>query len=113
MWAEHAVRSDEYEEFCKRCFGRVRRFMPPPAQEVGTAQDVAYREILRDTWKFANQTYEGNGLPLIFGIDERLGVRGGRRYVEDCGSEPCSAERAFCYKHLPKRKYDDYDVNRN
>jgi hypothetical protein len=87
--------------------------MPPPAQEVGTAQDVAYREILRDTWKFANQTYEGNGLPLIFGIDERLGVRGGRRYLEDCGSEPCSAERAFCYKHLPKRKYDDYDVNRN
>lgn len=113
MWAEHAVRSDEYAEFCKRCFGRARRFMPPPTHEVGTAQDVAYRELLRDTWKFANTTHEGNGLPLILGIDELMGVPGGRRYVEDCGSKRCSADRAFCFRHLPMRKYDDYDVNRD
>ncbi len=63
MWAEHASLIEEYAQFCKRCFGRLRRHMP--------------------------------------------------RYVTDCGSEPCSAGWSFCYKHLPKRKYDDYEVNRD
>ncbi len=113
MWAEHAALSNEYAAFCKRCFGRSRRFVAPQVHVVGTVGDIAYRELLRDTWKFANKTHEGNGLPLIFGIDELLGVPDGRRYVEDCGTQVCSADRAFCFKHLPKRKYDDYDANRN
>ncbi len=112
MWAAHAARSVEYAEFCKRCFGRVRRYMPPPRHPVGTIGDIAYGGLLRETWKFADKTHVGNGLPLIFSIDERLAVPGGRHYVEDCGSEPCTGGSAFCYKHLPKRTYDDYDVNR-
>lgn len=108
LWPEHTARSAGYATFCKRCFGRIRQHLPPQVHDVAATADVAYRELLRDTWHLANTSRESCGLSLLFSIDERLAIPGGRRYVEDCGSEPCSAARAFCYRHLPVRTDDSY-----
>ena len=105
LWHEHIVCTRDYEQFCRQAFGRFLHHQP---ESLMTGRNAKRNRgfVLRSTWDLARQaeseTGPLSGLPLLFRLDEELGVADGHRYVEGCGqSGACTAGSVVCYAHLP------------
>lgn len=87
-WHEFILFTRDYDAFCQRAFGRFLHHTPT----VGLGVDNA-RDVMRDgyvlSWHRAcdvegRDPYAADGLPLLFGLDERLDYPAG--FVFDVGA---------------------------
>ncbi len=85
LWHEFILYTRNYQDFCRRAFGRFMHHTP--AVVLGKAQQGNVG--LRRTWWFCCKEEHINPntptrLPLLFAIDTKLGIADGFRYVPDC-----------------------------
>lgn len=85
LWHEFILYTRNYDDFCRRAFGRFMHHTP--AVVLGKAQQGNVG--LRRTWWFCCREEHINPstptrLPLLFAIDAKLGIGDGFRYVPDC-----------------------------
>ena len=86
MWHELVLHTRDYAQFCDAAFVRFLHHTPESAMSVQAA--AANRAAgLGMTFRLAQQDEGGEAgrLPLLFRVDQELGVSGGRRYLADCG----------------------------
>jgi hypothetical protein len=101
LWHEFILYTRNYDDFCRRAFGRFMHHTP--AVVLGQAQQSNVG--LRRTWWYCCREEHINPttptrLPLLFAIDAKLGIGDGFRYVPDCkalreggdGSTHCAGE---------------------
>ena len=103
LWRDLMLDSREYAAFCDVALSRFLPHEPQPATTDGPA--VAHRSsALLATLRLAQQDEGGDAsrLPLLFRIDARLGVAGGRCYLLDCGGrhECFPSTGQTCLRHL-------------
>jgi hypothetical protein len=87
LWHEFILYTRNYEDFCRRAFGRFMHHTP--AVVLGAAQQS--NAGLRRTWWHCCKDENINPrkptrLPLLFAIDAKLGIADGFRYVPDCSA---------------------------
>lgn len=85
LWHEFILYTRNYEDFCRRAFGRFMHHTPA----VVLGQEQQSNVGLRRTWWFCCKEEHINPttptrLPLLFAIDAKLGIGDGFRYVPDC-----------------------------
>ena len=85
LWHEFILYTRHYDEFCSRAFGRFLHHTPA----VALGADRQNNEGLRRVWWRACLEENINPrkptrLPLLFAIDEKLGIEDGFRYAPDC-----------------------------
>ncbi len=108
FWAEFALHTRDYAEFCAATVGR-----PWPPETVIADRSrlgVTLRLVLED------EACVAPALPLLFRVDRELGVAGGRGYLADCGGRgTCHELRdTICLRHVggpgkqPGRKWQDH-----
>jgi hypothetical protein len=100
LWQELALHVREYATFCDVAFGRT--LSPPPRQ--AAVADPQRAGALLATLGYARRD-DGSGptaLPLLFRVDEDLHIRGGRRYLADCGGrgECFQVAGMVCLQHV-------------
>jgi hypothetical protein len=103
LWHELVLHTREYEAFCQAAFGRFLHHVPESAMASPEAAADRSTQLLA-TFELARQD-EGCGpgeLPVLFRVDQRLPVDGGRRYLADCGGRgQCHELRGtVCLQHL-------------
>lgn len=81
LWHEFILDTREYGRFCRAAFGHFSHHVPASASAKGENID----EAMRVTWRQACLEENINPgkatrLPLLFAIDEKLSIVGGRRY---------------------------------
>ena len=87
LWHEFILYTRNYDDFCRRAFGRFMHHTPAVALGKEQQGNVG----LRRTWWFCCKDENINPskptrLPLLFAIDAKLGIGDGFRYVPDCKS---------------------------
>ena len=87
LWHEFILYTRNYEEFCRRAFGRFMHHTPAVVLGKGQQGNAG----LRRTWWFCCKDENINPskptrLPLLFAIDSKLGIADGFRYVPDCSA---------------------------
>ena len=85
LWHELVLHTREYAAFCDAVFGRFLHHQPESAMSAEAAAANRTTRLLA-TLDLARRD-EGcrrQELPLLFRIDQDLGVPGGRRYLADC-----------------------------
>ncbi len=87
LWHEFILYTRNYEDFCRRAFGRFMHHTPAVVLGKGEQGNVG----LRRTWWFCCKEENINPtkparLPLLFAIDGKLGITDGFRYVPDCNA---------------------------
>jgi hypothetical protein len=98
LWHEFILYTRNYEEFCRRAFGRFMHHTP--AVMLGKAQQSNVG--LRRCWWFCCRDENINPskptrLPLLFAIDTKLGIADGFRYVPDCSALRAGGDgSAYC-----------------
>jgi hypothetical protein len=85
LWHEFILYTRHYEQFCSRAFGRFLHHTPA----IALGADRQNNEGLRRVWWRACLEENINPrkptrLPLLFAIDEKLGIEDGFRYTPDC-----------------------------
>ena len=85
LWHEFILYTRHYDRFCSRAFGRFLHHTPA----VALGADRQNNEGLRRVWWRACLEENINPrkptrLPLLFAIDEKLGITDGFRYAPDC-----------------------------
>lgn len=85
LWHEFILYTRNYEEFCRRAFGRFMHHTPA----VVLGRDHQNNTGLRRAWWYACKEENINPakptrLPLLFAIDAKLGIRDGFVYAPDC-----------------------------
>ncbi|MCE1184034.1 hypothetical protein [Zoogloea sp.] len=99
LWHEFILDTKPYHRFCKRAFGGYFHHVPPARMQ---GADWS-RKALRRTWDLACALEKLNPnqaarLPLLFGLDERLGIPEGRCWNlqdfrrEDSSSDGCGGD---------------------
>jgi hypothetical protein len=105
MWHEFLLHTRDYAAFCDAAVGKFLHHEPESAM---TADQAAANrsDRLLITLRLARQD-EACGpdvLPLLFCIDQKVGLRAGRRYLTDCGGHgqcyDASRPGLVCLKHL-------------
>ncbi|MCM4080355.1 hypothetical protein [Paractinoplanes hotanensis] len=121
LWTELSRQATEYAAFCTEAFGRASLDGPSPSGPTAPASpsgptapaspsgptapaSSSGPAALADTFRFARQD-ENCGpaaLPLLFRIDQQLAIRGGYRYLADCGGRGTCYDvpGAVCLQHL-------------
>nr|WP_221376351.1 hypothetical protein [Actinoplanes polyasparticus] len=112
LWTEFSRQTTEYAAFCTEAFGRApldRPSSPGPTAPASSSGPTAPASssgpaALAETFRFARQD-ENCGpaaLPLLFRIDQQLSIRGGYRYLADCGGRGTCYDvpGAVCLQHL-------------
>lgn len=103
MWHEMVLHTREYQEFCEQALGRFLHHEPESAMSVADAAANRAKR-LKNTFHLAQQDEGGEppALPLLFRVDRETGIRGGRRYLADCGGRgQCfGVVDALCLTHL-------------
>ena len=89
LWHEFILYTRDYEQFCKRAFGRFMHHTPAVAMGPSAAGRI--RDGLRRTWWFACKDENINPkrascLPLLFALDSQLQIPNGFRYDLDCAA---------------------------
>ncbi|MCX9155967.1 hypothetical protein OPU71_07485 [Niveibacterium sp. 24ML] len=90
-WHEFILFTRNYEQFCRRAFGRMLHHTPAEAMSSPTLPT----EGIRRAWRLACKR-EGidprkpDRLPLLFALDAELGIADGFRYSLDCERNPGS-----------------------
>lgn len=87
LWHEFILYTRNYDDFCRRAFGRFMHHTP--AVMLGKEQQSNVG--LRRTWWYCCKEEHINPtmptrLPLLFAIDTKLGIGDGFRYVPDCAA---------------------------
>ncbi|BBB69720.1 hypothetical protein UNDYM_5467 [Undibacterium sp. YM2] len=87
LWHEFILYTKNYEQFCKKAFGRYMHHTP--AAVLGASQRG--NEGLRRTWWFACLEENINPrratrLPLLFALDAKWNIADGFRYAPDCSA---------------------------
>lgn len=85
LWHEFILYTRNYDEFCRRAFGRFMHHTPA----VVLGPDRQNNTGLRRAWWYACKDENINPgaptrLPLLFAIDAKLGIRDGFVYAPDC-----------------------------
>lgn len=86
MWHELLLHTRDYAAFCDAAFGRFLHHEPESAMTPAQAALNRSGHLSR-TLRLARGD-EGCGpgtLPLLFRVDQEIGLEGARRYVADCG----------------------------
>jgi len=102
LWPAMAADS-EYGAFCQRAFGRFLAVADDPTRMPRTWEAACHAERL-DAHRPAH-------LPVLFLLDQTLGVPGGSRYTSSCTGRVC---RVFppevCVRHAfaPTRRFSTY-----
>lgn len=102
LWHEFILYTRHYEQFCSRAFGRFMHHTPAVVLGQGQSDDAG----LRRTWRYACLEENINPkapsrLPLLFAIDEKLGIADGFRYLPDCSKwKPDGQGNVHCGAHL-------------
>ncbi|MEQ1830704.1 MAG: hypothetical protein ABL921_32435, partial [Pirellula sp.] len=93
-WHEFILFTREYHHFCESAFGRFLHHTP---HDKGTSKNEANHQLAR-TWGFTNRTSASNdrlaqlgatgvaaasSVPLLFAIDEMLGISDGQFYTDN------------------------------
>jgi hypothetical protein len=102
LWHEFILYTRNYQHFCNKAFGGYMHHTP--AVTLGRAQgdDIG----LKRTWRYACLEENINPkapsrLPLLFGIDAKLGIADGFRYLPDCSKwKPDGQADVHCGAHL-------------
>jgi hypothetical protein len=87
LWHEFILYTRDYEQFCKRAFGRFMHHTPAVAMSSAAGRRIA--DGLRRTWWFACKDEGINPagatrLPLLFALDGALQIPNGFLYDLDC-----------------------------
>ena len=103
LWRELVLHTQEYAAFCQSAFGRVLPHEPESALN-STGGTANRSTVLLATLDLARRD-EGCGpqqLPLLFRVDQKVGIGGGRRYLADCGGRgQCfPVPGSVCLQHL-------------
>lgn len=85
LWHEFILNTREYEAFCKKAFGRFMHHTP--AVVLGSVRQA--NAGLRRCWWWACREenihpLKPTRLPLLFALDDKLGIAEGFRYSADC-----------------------------
>lgn len=85
LWHEFILYTRNYEEFCRRAFGKFMHHTPAVALGAGQQNNSG----LRRTWWYSCKQENINPrtptrLPLLFALDAKLGIPGGFVYAPDC-----------------------------
>jgi len=85
LWHEFILYTRNYDEFCRRAFGRFMHHTPA----VVLGADRQNNSGLRRAWWYACKQENINPsaatrLPLLFAIDAKLGIKDGFVYAPDC-----------------------------
>jgi len=85
LWHEFILYTRNYDEFCRRAFGRFMHHTPA----VVLGADRQNNAGLRRAWWFACKEENidpaaPTRLPLLFAVDSKLGIRDGFVYAPDC-----------------------------
>jgi hypothetical protein len=105
LWHEFILQTKAYDEFCARAYGR--KMHHKPAQSMTTAELVRMKSHGLG-WTFALACRdEGislahpSRLPLLFRVDNDLGIPGGQQWILSCGRSPCDVEDGIgCIQHV-------------
>ncbi len=98
LWHEFILYTRNYEDFCRRAFGRFMHHTPAVVLGKGQHGNAG----LRRTWWFCCKEEHINPskptrLPLLFAIDGKLGISDGFRYVPDCSALRAGGDgSAYC-----------------
>ena len=97
FWHEFLLFTREYQLFCKRGIGRFLHHTPTEAMKSKTSA----QEGIKRAWRLACAK-EGidpknpKKLPLLFGIDKMLKIKGGFNYQLNCQSQLGSSTGGYC-----------------
>lgn len=85
LWHELILYTRNYDEFCRRAFGRFMHHTPAVVLSASRLDNAG----LRRTWWYACKEENidprrPSRLPLLFAIDAKLGIADGFRYVPQC-----------------------------
>lgn len=89
LWHEYILYTRNYEEFCRRAFGRFLHHTP--AAVLGGSGGSKANAGLRRCWWYVCKLENINPrkatrMPLLFALDHKLGIAGGFIYALDCAS---------------------------
>ena len=95
LWHEFILYTRHYQEFCTKAFGSFMHHTPA----VVLGADKQNNAGLRRVWWHACLEENINPrtptrLPLLFALDEKLGIEGGFRYVPDCSGVRRKGEKS-------------------
>lgn len=85
LWHEFILYTKNYQQFCRRAFGRFLHHTPAVELSKGQLSDVG----IRRSWHYACHEENINPkvparLPLLFALDSKLNIRNGFVYVANC-----------------------------
>jgi hypothetical protein len=104
LWHEFILYTRDYEQFCKRAFGRFMHHTPAAAMGPYAARRTA--DGLRRAWWFAWKDEDINPkhatrLPLLFALDGDLQIPNGFRYDLNCDAlEKNGVTNVHCINEL-------------
>ncbi|MFJ6169352.1 hypothetical protein ACIQH6_29840 [Micromonospora orduensis] len=103
LWQELTLHAQDYAAFCDAAFGGLPHHQSMSATS-GDTTNANRDALLLATLNHARRD-EGCGptdLPLLFRVDQELGVRDGNRYLADCGGrgECFPVANRVCLQHL-------------
>ncbi|HEX5686414.1 MAG TPA: hypothetical protein VFY73_20490 [Ideonella sp.] len=88
LWHEFILHTRNYDEFCRRAFGRFLHHTPAAAlggAGSGTQSNAGLRRCWWYVCKLENiNPRQPTRLPLLFALDHKLGIAGGFVYALDC-----------------------------
>ena len=99
MWHEMVLHTRDYAAFCDSAFGRFLHHEPEsnmsPKQALANRSERLLATLLLAR---ADEDCAPDALPLLFRVDQEVGLEGTRRYISDCGDE-----QDECYDHSNPR----------
>lgn len=85
LWHEFILHTRNYEQFCRKAFGRFLHHTPAVALSRDYERNVGLRRVWRHTCKLEGiDPHNPARLPLLFALDAKLGLSDGFRYALDC-----------------------------
>ncbi|MFJ6150743.1 glycine-rich domain-containing protein [Micromonospora profundi] len=103
LWQEMTLHAQDYAAFCDAAFGSLLHHRPRSAASAG-AVDVDRIPLLLATLSHSRRDEDcgPTGLPLLFRVDQEVGVPQGNRYLADCGGrgECFPGAGLLCLQHL-------------
>jgi hypothetical protein len=102
LWHEFILYTRNYQLFCDRAFGGYMHHTPAVTLGRGQGDDVGLKRAWRHACLEENINPQAPGrLPLLFAIDQKLGVADGFRYLPDCSKwKPDGQGDVHCGAHL-------------
>lgn len=109
LWHEFILYTREYQKFCRRAFGGF--FHHSPAVVLSRAQREGNGGLRRVWWQACKEENidprRPSRLPLLFALDNKLGIANGFVYVANCRYRRANGDRAvFCGGDFSDSSFD-------